>query len=915
MEAKTKGKNKQVIKQIISEKSTLGVDTFPPPERLSNEKTREAYSKLYYAYNDIHDDREDILETLRKEMIKNEEQRNYIEMLKQTLESTLVKNGLFTFVEKQKQILNKGGGYTHNYNNSPLETIIDVVRLKKESDKYLSDLNQNEELIKDLKDEIFSLRETNQEMNKKKEKIKESLENGIKELEEAKERLQALELEKDYLADELSELKEYNDKILKDYELTLERSSQQEKEIEEYRLQFEDQQVLENKLIEYKNNFEKISNDLENLFNQKTNLEEEISSLRNQVCEKDNEVKKLQQEKENTNAKFSHLEGDLITFKKSNEKFKNKNEELTNNLNDSLKLLSETERNLEDFKSQHEKIVKEREDFLLQLEDFERKNIILIQEKESLSSDISILKHENLEISLENDKYRIESKEFSSNFNKILSQYESLNINYKNLESMYNSQKMEKENLQKEISQSKEKLINDDFMRTREINKNLSQINTIKAEKMEMENLLNAEIFKFKEEVNKTIIDRNESELKMKREYNMIKNKYEEVADRYKYLEVNLLEKEKYISSLEEDMSRRTKMDNSNALESYLQEIKIALHSCLSSASFYMQKNDAIYSRELENSLNNLNINKNQISFVDCLKSLEDWLAKICKQLEYSPLNTKEMTVHNQDNQSLSSTNEKTMKELKSYKNDNKKLYDHNKKLLEESHKYSLLNKEIKFMESILNKVLKMLPNREIAQLFVEMMNNSSMTTMLENEKIKNVLKKNEIEKFCLKNNTDPLIEEDYQKLICNLDKLNLKISEKKENLINLENQLSLLNESKPVRKENEKVNKETSGLNVFKGNMFDKNLLNVEKDKDSHNLDFDSRKFYRNSEIKKNSNRDNRDQENMSRNSYIKESDSCVTERKNNLNEYPHSSSYYKRVFDLDHDEAQTNSQSFGMK
>jgi len=90
------------------------------------------------------------------------------------LESTLVKNGLFPIVEKHKQTLNKGG-YSHKANQSTLETVIDVVRLKKESDKYRSDLNHNEELIKELKEEIFSLRETNQEMNKKKEKIKESL--------------------------------------------------------------------------------------------------------------------------------------------------------------------------------------------------------------------------------------------------------------------------------------------------------------------------------------------------------------------------------------------------------------------------------------------------------------------------------------------------------------------------------------------------------------------------------------------------------------------------------------------------------------------------------------------------------------------------------------------------------------------
>ena len=42
------------------------------------------------------------MKTLRDETIANEEQRNYIEILKQTIESSLLKNGLYNHIQTQK---------------------------------------------------------------------------------------------------------------------------------------------------------------------------------------------------------------------------------------------------------------------------------------------------------------------------------------------------------------------------------------------------------------------------------------------------------------------------------------------------------------------------------------------------------------------------------------------------------------------------------------------------------------------------------------------------------------------------------------------------------------------------------------------------------------------------------------------
>jgi hypothetical protein len=95
--------NQSMPKSILNKKEAI-VNDFPMPERLPNEKVREAYHKLLTSYKELMYEKEDLHRTLREETLANEEQRNYIEILKQTIESSLIKYGLSNYIQTQKYI-------------------------------------------------------------------------------------------------------------------------------------------------------------------------------------------------------------------------------------------------------------------------------------------------------------------------------------------------------------------------------------------------------------------------------------------------------------------------------------------------------------------------------------------------------------------------------------------------------------------------------------------------------------------------------------------------------------------------------------------------------------------------------------------------------------------------------------------
>ena len=97
-------------------------------------------------------EKETLLSALRKEMIINEEQRNYIEILKEALASNLFKTGFVGLIlesEEYKNYLKNKNNNNPNDKKNIVDFFIDFNRFKTESEKYKKDyknlLNKNNE--------------------------------------------------------------------------------------------------------------------------------------------------------------------------------------------------------------------------------------------------------------------------------------------------------------------------------------------------------------------------------------------------------------------------------------------------------------------------------------------------------------------------------------------------------------------------------------------------------------------------------------------------------------------------------------------------------------------------------------------------------------------------------------------------
>ena len=109
-------------------------------------------------YNSFNlNEKEKILEELKQQILINNEQKNYIEILKQTIESDLIKNEL-NFKEKNE-----------NNNNNKFDILIEFTKLKIENEKIKKDLILEQAVLIELKSEFESIKKLNDELKEKNE--------------------------------------------------------------------------------------------------------------------------------------------------------------------------------------------------------------------------------------------------------------------------------------------------------------------------------------------------------------------------------------------------------------------------------------------------------------------------------------------------------------------------------------------------------------------------------------------------------------------------------------------------------------------------------------------------------------------------------------------------------------------------
>jgi chromosome segregation ATPase len=513
----------------FSNNSNNNVNNFniPQLENIPNEKIRENYAKLFQQFKEMQKDREQLLESLRIETLNNEEQRNYIEILKKTIDSSVIKHGLNPIIQHNKQNYypqknniyqnqNNNGNLNGNKNNSfnnNLEVLIDICKLKTETEKSKKDLILSQILITELKQEIEFLHKTNEDLNFKKEKIKENLENGIFELEDSKERLRNLEAEKEEINQYNNNLLQNFEKLQEDLHSSNELLSKYEKELHENAKKINDlmtdnenNSIIQSKMLEYKKSFEKIYEDFEENLKIKNTFEAELIELKEELEIKRMEINRLKILNEEKEMKF---ESEKKMILNDNENINSRNKKAERNLNDIENLLKEREREVlkyqdkfNDCELMNQEFKKKLENLELDFIDYkktsERKleatektvrelmsNNTIIKanldnmniEKENLLNEIDNLANNNEILCGNVNDLESELNSKGKNLNKINQEYEKLFKDYTELENERKIIKTEREALLREIKQIKdhyENEVSDKIMENNRLNKDIN---------------------------------------------------------------------------------------------------------------------------------------------------------------------------------------------------------------------------------------------------------------------------------------------------------------------------------------------------------------------------------------------------------------------------------------------------------
>ena len=277
----------KIFKTLKEQKNLL---IFPPPDRIPVEKLYEGYSKLYEAFNKVSNDKEVAIVSLQNEILVNDQQRNYIEILKQTLESNLVKNGIKSQIEiynkiqkktKTEECINNLDSMCECY-----EELFNVVGLNQKIEDLYKQNNSLELENNKLRSDINDLNNRNEIFR---EQINNSLKSGIKELEQAKYKIKDLEEQKKELINDNKILKQE----LENYKRINYENNNNEINIEDLMNKYI---MIQDQYQNLRNNFDKIQNNNDILIKKNKEQKEEIEIIRQENESLINEIKNLKSE-------------------------------------------------------------------------------------------------------------------------------------------------------------------------------------------------------------------------------------------------------------------------------------------------------------------------------------------------------------------------------------------------------------------------------------------------------------------------------------------------------------------------------------------------------------------------------------------------------------------------------------------
>ena len=385
----------------------------------------------------------EILTQLKKEIINNDEQRNYIEILKQALESNISKHGL-----KDKINFLKNKYYQNSEKGDYASIILDLSKLKEKNDILLQEKDKNYKIIENLnqkseklENQLSSYNKLNNEYNtliqNNNELQNEYINLKNKYMEREKD---IIDLKEKYLnstkQNELLSSENINLKSIKKDNLDLARS------VSDLGAKINQLAYDNNNLKDYQTRYEILLRENNELKKMNQGLSDENISIQQKLFDIENYIKELEGiDKDNISLKnqLQNLNDNLLIL--NNEKNKNENYYLQQ-----LKSLTQEKNSLENMLSKQKEYTEE-----------ETNNKI-----NSYRNDNKKLYDYTKKLSEDNQKFMLEHKFFTQLIFRILKFHipnlnakniicEMLNLNEKNIEVNVEIQKMEK-NLEKIIS-------------------------------------------------------------------------------------------------------------------------------------------------------------------------------------------------------------------------------------------------------------------------------------------------------------------------------------------------------------------------------------------------------------------------------------------------------------------------------
>lgn len=399
--------------------------TFPPPTtQLTLAQLQELYSAIYYQHHDMIKEKANLEESLRSEMLACEEQRAYIEVLKQALESNLQELGLTG--RTIEDILSKSGAMENRDNTKTVKNneLLEAKSLecdvllqeRSKTDKHLKEaaeaLQYAEEEVERLEEEKSALLDYIEQHTKKNEDASEEIEGFKKQILDLEKKMHNINKElgqeqsfRKELEGQLDSYKDETSRNEKNAEMTIEKLKGQIKGLEGKN---ESLQVNNTTLA---NTLQETQAELDELKSQHDISIKEVSSIRKNLSVFESKAEEAEKSSHKIIDANKDLEGKLVRAEKELKMFRERKvKELEN-----------------EYKAVQEQIVMELDDAKNELEKAQALNKEVSRENQEL-------KRKFKKITEELGKYQSSTSQTSQDFADMKKIYEAGQIQLRQLE-------------------------------------------------------------------------------------------------------------------------------------------------------------------------------------------------------------------------------------------------------------------------------------------------------------------------------------------------------------------------------------------------------------------------------------------------------------------------------------------------